>query len=691
MRGEVLTLGSSSRAANCHPVEDFLRLRVRSAFAGTMLAAVLAALLGVSAPVCAGQQPTENDPEPPRSQAQPNQTQQPNHSQQNPPQNPTQSQPGPTSRQPNASQAAPSQNQQNTVPAGESSSKQAEQEETSPEQASPGQASPHQTLPNPASPNPDLPSQPSLKQNPAAESSLGQSSSGQSSSGQSSSKQAVPKPAQKPLQQVEANPIPITLETSETIFSVLTALNMCGYDQDIAISDPIRSRVRAEVQRNLSQSDEARAAQAAVCEFYQRHRVSLDQNRNLSPYVSLALYMDGPPHFMPRTKEEDLPPDAGAVAAFGTLLEHFYEKAGLHGIWVRHRNDYAAAMQRYHAPLAKMVFDTEVYLKEPSSEYLGRIFTVYLDFMGSPNETDARNYGTAYYVVVFPAPSGTGASPETALKMDQIRHTFLHYELEPLADKHFTAIKRLEPLLQSVKRAPLEESFKSDISLLVTECLVRAVEIRMTGAKTEEAMRAQAVDDAVKQGYILTRHFYNAVVAFERDPAGIRSEYGDIIAAVDVKKEEKAAAEVQFATNAAPELVRLSRPEERRLLITAEKRLAAGDPKGAQELAQAALDKKIGDPGRALFILAEVAVANRNRDGAEDNFQKAIAASNDPKVVAWSHVYLGRILDMKEDRDAAVQQYRAALSAGGSLPEVKSAAERGLARAYEPPVKPQPQ
>ena len=62
------------------------------------------------------------------------------------------------------------------------------------------------------------------------------------------------------------------------------------------------------------------------------------------------------------------------------------------------------------------------------------------------------------------------------------------------------------------------------------------------------------------------------------------------------------------------------------MLVTAEKRLAAGDPKGAQQLAQAALDKKIGDQGRALFILAEVAVANKNRDGAQENFQKAIAA-----------------------------------------------------------------
>jgi len=125
------------------------------------------------------------------------------------------------------------------------------------------------------------------------------------------------------------------------------------------------------------------------------------------------------------------------------------------------------------------------------------------------------------------------------------------------------------------------------------------------------------------------------------------------------------------------------------MLLTAEKRLAAGDPKGAQELAQQALDKKIGDQGRALFILAEVAVANKNRDGAQDNFRKAIEATKDPKVVGWAHVYLGRILDMKEDRDAAVQEYQAALSTAGELPEVKAAAERGLEKAYEPPAKPQ--
>jgi hypothetical protein len=54
-------------------------------------------------------------------------------------------------------------------------------------------------------------------------------------------------------------------------------------------------------------------------------------------------------------------------------------------------------------------------------------------------------------------------------------------------------------------------------------------------------------------------------------------------------------------------------------------------------------------------------------------------------------VYLGRILDMKEDREAALTEYRAAITVGQKLPDIRAAAEKGLAQAYEPPAKPQPQ
>ena len=479
---------------------------------------------------------------------------------------------------------------------------------------------------------------------------------------------------------------PITLDSSETLFAVLTALNTCGYDVNLTDSDAQRLNIRAEVQKNLAGSEEAQSTMTTMCDWYQAHRAK-DPTHDLSQYVSLALYLLGPPHFLPKVKEDEMPPDAAPIAAFGAVLERFYDKAGLHGIWERHRANYAALMERYHVPLAKMVFDTDIYLKMQSGGYLGRTFTVYVDFLGDPTQANARNYGMDYYVVIFPSPDPGETTP---LKMDQIRHTYLHYLLDPLAEKHFSSIKRIEPILQSVKRAPLEESFKTDTSLLVTECLVRAIEIRTSGTKqTAEAQRAQAVDDAMKQGYILTKYFYDSLVTFEKDPSGLRNAYSDMLDKMDLKQQELAASAIQFSSGTAPELVQLSRLEDRQLLVTAEKRLRAGDAKGAQELAQKAIDKKIGDQGRALFILAEVAVAAKNMDGARDDFQKAIQAAKDPKVIGWSHVYLGRILDLKEEREAAVVEYQAALTAGAELPEIKAAAERGLKQAYEPPAKPQ--
>src|SRR5438034_895728 len=131
-------------------------------------------------------------------------------------------------------------------------------------------------------------------------------------------------------------------------------------------------------------------------------------------------------------------PDAAPIAGFAALLERFYEKAGLHAIWEQYRTNYAALAERYHQPLAGMVFDTEVYLKLVSAGYLGRTFTVYLDFLGDPNEVDARNYGSDYYVVVFPSPDAS-----SSLKMDQLRHTYLQYLLDPLAEKHSSSITRL--------------------------------------------------------------------------------------------------------------------------------------------------------------------------------------------------------------------------------------------------------
>lgn len=473
----------------------------------------------------------------------------------------------------------------------------------------------------------------------------------------------------------------MSLETSETLFTVLTAINTCGYDQELGASDPLRSQIRSEVGSAVANTPGAQDVIGPMCLFYRQHQAP-DPTHDLSHYVSLALYLDAPPAFALKVKAVELPPDAEVVADFVPLMRAFYEKLGLHAIWERHRARYAEIVDVYHAPLAKMTFDTEIYLKMPSAGYLGRQFTIFLDAMGAPAQTNARNYGSNYYVVISPTSS-------TSIKMQQIRHTYLHYLLDPLALKNGGAFKRLEPLLGRVQDAPMDDAFKNNISLLVTESLVRAIEEHLT--KVPEAQLVKDLDQDDKEGYILTHYFYDALDKFNRDAAGMRDAYTDLIGQIEVNKEMKRAAQIEFAREATPEL--LHQPgSQNRLLLNAERRLAAGDRETAQKLAQKALDGQEEDAGRALFILAEVATQNRDIDGARTYFERALQTAHEPDVIAWSHIYLGRIFDLKENRDAALDQYRAALDAAGvSLPKVASAARQGLEQPYEPPAAKRPE
>ena len=52
---------------------------------------------------------------------------------------------------------------------------------------------------------------------------------------------------------------------------------------------------------------------------------------------------------------------------------------------------------------------------------------------------------------------------------------------------------------------------------------------------------------------------------------------------------------------------------------------------------------------------------------------------NDSRMLAWSHIYLGRIFDIQQNRDVAMEHYRAALAAGDPSADTRAAAERGLA------------
>lgn len=465
----------------------------------------------------------------------------------------------------------------------------------------------------------------------------------------------------------------VTLDSSEAIFSVVAAMRNCGYDA--GTTDPIRAQVSGEIAKAVGASREAQAASAEMCTFYRDHQQA-DSARDLAQYVSLALFLGEAPKFTLKTKEADLPPDAGYVLGFVPLLANFAQTAHLHHIWEEHRYQYEEMIQRFHEPVSQMILTTDVYLRLPFSGYVGRAFTVYLEPMAASGQVNARNYGSDYYMVAAPAGNN--------LRMDQIRHTYLHFILDPLLLKRANTMVRLVPILKTVQNAPLDESHKKDVSLLLTESLIRAIEARLAASgRNADPVRQAEADKAMSEGYVLTRYFFDQLVKFESEPTGLRDALPDWLYYLDVGRETKRAETVRFARAAAPDVLPASSPKSG-LLELAEQRLDAGDYDGAHKLAEQALDLKTGDSGRALFILARAASMNKDMPGARNYFERTVQVAQDPRLRAWAHVYLGRISDIQENRPAALEHYKAALAVAGIPADTRAAAERGLQQPYEP-------
>ncbi|HUV96645.1 MAG TPA: hypothetical protein VMV98_04165, partial [Acidobacteriaceae bacterium] len=59
----------------------------------------------------------------------------------------------------------------------------------------------------------------------------------------------------------------ISLEISEAMFDVMAALNTCGYNEGLSMSDPLRQKVRDDIDQALQQSAAARDSRDRLCSF----------------------------------------------------------------------------------------------------------------------------------------------------------------------------------------------------------------------------------------------------------------------------------------------------------------------------------------------------------------------------------------------------------------------------------------
>ncbi len=89
------------------------------------------------------------------------------------------------------------------------------------------------------------------------------------------------------------------------------ALNACGYDADLAHSDPVRAEVRARC--SCGPCDSRAGPQSATRSASTCRSTTQRQRPRSAQYVSLSLYLSPPPSLAPTADETDMPPDALAV------------------------------------------------------------------------------------------------------------------------------------------------------------------------------------------------------------------------------------------------------------------------------------------------------------------------------------------------------------------------------------------
>jgi len=522
--------------------------------------------------------------------------------------------------------------------------------------------------------------------------------------------QSTSNPALRPrAAQIEEGGAAVTLETSEPLFDVGAALNACGYDADLDKSAPVRAEVRADMNAALAASEDARASRDALCTYISQHHLN-DTGLNIGQYVSLALYLSPPPSLTPNLDETELPPQATQVVNVLPLLRTFAADVNLHYIWVHHRAEYEALQARVHDPMVRAILSTNIYLHQPVSSYDGRRFLVLLEPMLSPSLTNARVYGSDYIVVMSPDNSAGVPVP-----MEQIRHIYLHYVVEPMVYSRGQAMERIQPMLRGVQDAPLEFFYKSDVVALMTECLIKAIEAHMyviaapppDKAKSKEradveqyaarkdlydretaAERQKLVDVDETQGWTLTGYFYQALSAMQRNGDGLRDEIAPMIYGMDVDRERRHAQEIVFAKTVPADPLRPNTtPRKIEGMDLAELDLMQGKVDDAGDLAEKALADPKGDHARAQYVLARIDLMQGNAEEARQGFEQTLALSKDPRTKAWSHIYLGRLYDTQRvpDREKAVAEYQAALTVRDSLPDTKKAAENGLAKPFALP------
>ena len=477
-----------------------------------------------------------------------------------------------------------------------------------------------------------------------------------------------------------------TIDTSEAMFATMCALYAAGYEGDINPDNwnAYRSQMREKLRAQQG------PAVDALKEFYKGHQFR-DPAAMLSRFVWFGLVSGPAPKFRPVLRRDELPPDVLDLEGFSEILSSYYTEQNIGKLWRSVQPLYDREIDRLHEPVSQILFQATNYSRAVVDPATPRTFTIVVEPLVG-RITNVRNFLDHYAIIL----SGSEEIPS-----DVVRHAYLHFLLDglPLQYPHVIAVKR--PLYELAAKAPrLGPDLKDDFPSWFGECFVRAVEIKLKKMSPSEREAALQSDDA--DGYVLVRPIFMGLADYEKSEPTLRNYFPDLIRAIDVKTEQTRVAAIKFAPaqeaaqgseqgkDLSGEVVAKNRqrvttlpddPEAIEALTMGEKQLSAKNPRAAEASFKSVLAKYPNQP-RAWYGLGMVAVLDHDAERAKEVFGRLTtgqyAASQDPLVMSWSHIYLARVFADEGQLDRAKLEYQAVLNVQGAPPQAQQAAQQGL-------------
>ena len=494
----------------------------------------------------------------------------------------------------------------------------------------------------------------------------------------------APPPTAQP-QRGLAPPTNITVDASEPMFTTMCALLASGFEADISAENwrPLRAQLRDRMQHQQGPAVEA------IREYYKQHD-SADPGAALSRYLWFGLVAGPAPDFKPSMRREDLPPEVLALEGFNELLSKYYQEQNIHQLWLQMQPGYNREIERMHDAVSQIVFIASGYLRAMARASEQRTFTIIVEPLVG-HITNVRNFGDHYAIVL----SGADDIPA-----DVVRHAYLHFMLDPLPLRYSHVVAVKKPLFEKAASAPrLAPDLKDDFPSFFAECMVRAVELKLRKMSPGERDAALERNDA--DGYVLVRPLFAALPKFEGSDPSMELYFPDLVRSIDVAAELKRVSTLQFAPVDRPrnisdlnieEVARRraaampgtvpNDPDAIAALTEGERRIAEKNARAAEASFQRVVAKYPDQP-RAWYGLGLVALLDHDGPRAKEVFGRLTtgehAATSDPMVLAWSHIYLARIYDGEGRPRQAEAEYQAALTVQGGPEQARQAAQKGLA------------